>query len=451
MEWAQALPRDLLASHPKIGLAVIWGKILYGDYAEAEARLKEIQSGFQQIPPQSVETQALRADGLALQAIITQAQGKVAEALSLAEQARSLTPPHDLRLTASTALAYGVVCRLAGRYDEAIKALQESIAAAQAIEDHVTAMIAMAHISLVWYSRGCLRLLVEQAQTTIDRAERLSKIAPFMIGSVHAVLGLVYYEWNQLEKALDSLLHGLRLATLAGQATSMIYANVHLARLYQGQGDFAAAARCLHEADEILSKGGPAWARADWIAQQVSWLVAQGKLDEAAETLGTSNLSPTDPVTYRTEVIHLAWLRWMIASHHPDAFSLAQRIVDSAEAGQRNGVLIHALVLGARAGGGEAWLQRARQLAEPEGYQRIFIDESIPVKTHPSTELIVPLTEREREVLCLLAEGLTYAEIATRLVVSVNTVRYHVKGVYNKLGVEKQIQAVERGRELGLI
>ena len=55
------------------------------------------------------------------------------------------------------------------------------------------------------------------------------------------------------------------------------------------------------------------------------------------------------------------------------------------------------------------------------------------------------------EVLRLLAEGLTYAEIAERLVVSLNTVRFHVKEIYRKLGVNRQAQAVARARELGLL
>ena len=62
-----------------------------------------------------------------------------------------------------------------------------------------------------------------------------------------------------------------------------------------------------------------------------------------------------------------------------------------------------------------------------------------------------PLTEREREVLHLMAEGLTYQEAADRLIVSVNTVRYHVKSLYGKLGVEKRIAAIERARALGLL
>ncbi len=141
----------------------------------------------------------------------------------------------------------------------------------------------------------------------------------------------------------------------------------------------------------------------------------------------------------------------MIARRHPDAFALAGRIVRSAEAGRRNGVLIQALVLGAKAGGGAAWPARARQIGVPEGYRRIFIDESgSDTPVHPSA-LVEHLTERELEVLRLLAGGLTYAEIAAHLVISINTVRYHVKGIYGKLGVEKQVQAVEKARELGLI
>lgn len=68
-----------------------------------------------------------------------------------------------------------------------------------------------------------------------------------------------------------------------------------------------------------------------------------------------------------------------------------------------------------------------------------------------SPDLIEQLTERELEVLQVLAEGLTYAQIARQLVLSVNTVRYHIKSVYGMLGVEKRMHTVKRGRALGLI
>ena len=449
--WTEALPDDLRRSSAKINAAIVWGKILQGDYVQAGPYLAAAQAAVDRLPPGDTTHHALQADVLALQAFMAQAQGQRAEALRLAAQASALAPADDLRLIASTALALGVACRLSGRFDEGVAALEESLRAAHAIEDPITAMVAVAHLSLIWYPLGRLRLLAETAEFAIERAERIAKIAPLMIGSVHAVLGLVYYEWDEVEKARDSLHHAIRLATLSGQPASLIYGKVHLARLYQGEGDLEAAAQQLREAGQVFTQGGPAWARPDWAAQQVSLLLAQGNLAEAAATLAETGISAETPVTYRTEVIHLAWLRWLIAGRHAGALPLAERITQSAEAGGRNGTLLQALVLGAKAGGGAAWLARARQLAAPEGYRRIFLVEAVDEGSVTALALVEPLTERELDVLRLLAAGMSYAQVAAHLVVSVNTVRYHVKGLYGKLGVEKQIQAVERGRELGLL
>jgi ATP/maltotriose-dependent transcriptional regulator MalT len=61
------------------------------------------------------------------------------------------------------------------------------------------------------------------------------------------------------------------------------------------------------------------------------------------------------------------------------------------------------------------------------------------------------LTERELEVLGLVAEGVTNAEIANALVVSVRTLHAHLRSVYRKLGVRTRTAAVRRGAELGLV
>jgi LuxR family maltose regulon positive regulatory protein len=452
LKWVQSLPEALRNSSPKLNTALVWGQILHGDYRQTGPYLVAAQSALAALPPDSAEARGLRADLLAVQSFLAQAQGQAPEALALAEQARSLAPDDDARLIASTALAFGVACRMVGRFDEATGALQEAMHAAHAVDDHVTATVAVAHLSLLWYPLGHLRRLTLIAELAIERAETVARVAPLMIGSVHAVLGQVYYEWNQVERARAALLHGIRLATLASQPASLIYGKVAMARLCQGEGDLEGAAQHLREAGDVLARGGPGWARLDWAGQQASLLAAQGNLAEAEATLAATGIPAEAPVTYRSDAIHLAWLRWMIAGRHPQALALAGRIVQSAEAGGRNGTLIQALVLGAKAaGGGPEWLDRARQLAAPEGYQRVFIDEAPAEKAAVSQDLIEPLTERELDVLRLLAEGLTYAGIADRLVVSVNTVRYHVKEIYGKLGVNRQAQAAARAREMGLL
>ncbi len=449
--WVEELPPELRRLSPILNTSLVWGKILHGEYPQAASDLIEAQEALENLSPEHPKRQIIEAELLALQSFIAQARGEVEEALALAEKAKSLVPPEEIRMKGSTALAYGVACRMLGRFEEAIESLNEAIQFGHELEDHITAMVAVAHLSLIFLRLGELHRLAAVAEVAIERAEKISRVAPLMIGYAHAALGEVYYEWGEVEKARSILSHAIRLATLANHPASLIYSKIAMARLCQGEGDLEAAEQSLAEAYEILAHAGPAWAYLDWVAQQVSLLVAQGKLQQAENLLISTKIIPESEVTYRTEGIHLAWLRWMIAHRHPEALDLAERIVKEASAGKRNGTLLRALVLGAKAGGGVEWLKQAKTLAAAEGYQRIFLDEGCELISTSSSELVEPLSERELEVLRLLAQGLTYTEIAQSLFVSINTVRHHIKNIYSKLGVEKQTQAVQRARELKLI
>jgi len=68
-----------------------------------------------------------------------------------------------------------------------------------------------------------------------------------------------------------------------------------------------------------------------------------------------------------------------------------------------------------------------------------------------STETYEGLSEREREVLSLVAQGLTNAQASKRLFIAPSTVKKHLEHIYGKLGVNRRTQAVARARDLGLL
>ena len=67
------------------------------------------------------------------------------------------------------------------------------------------------------------------------------------------------------------------------------------------------------------------------------------------------------------------------------------------------------------------------------------------------SSLVEPLSDRELDVLRLLADGQTNQEIALALCVSINTVKTHLKNIYGKLGVSNRRQATAKAKELGLV
>jgi LuxR family maltose regulon positive regulatory protein len=204
----------------------------------------------------------------------------------------------------------------------------------------------------------------------------------------------------------------------------------------------------------------------------------------------------TSPEGYPRECIYSDLASLLIALERAaEALPLLTRLLEAAITMGRHGDEIRYRVLVAIAqyslGDTQAALDslgRALTLAEPQGYVRLFVDEGRPMaellqyaiaqnvapdyagkllaefpKDFQSTVqdhkglaankqyLIEPLSEREIEVLRLMAEGYKYQEIAERLVVSINTVRHHTRNAYSKLDANNRTQAVGRAKALDLL
>jgi LuxR family maltose regulon positive regulatory protein len=227
-------------------------------------------------------------------------------------------------------------------------------------------------------------------------------------------------------------------------------------------------------------------------------------LGEALDWAGEQGLSAHDDLGYVREFEHVTLTRVLLARYKIDradgsmleAMGLLERLLQAAEAGGRMGSVIEILVLQALAYKAQGErpsalvpLKSALTLAEPEGYVRVFVDEGRPMaqllseaaahgimpdytgrllaafeaeeqksadESHvapapPAQSLIEPLSQRELEVLRLIARGLSNREISERLFLALITVKGHNRNIFRKLQVRRRTEAVALARELGLL
>jgi LuxR family maltose regulon positive regulatory protein len=353
---------------------------------------------------------------------------------------------------------------------------------------------------------------VQRAQGNLDAALATYRHAlkaagessqPPHLGLAHAGLAQVLYERNELAAALD---HATRAVTLCRQlaytpplATGLAV----VARIRHAHGDAAGARDAIREAGQAGLSPQVTALLNPVPAQRALLLLAQDDVDAAAQWATAVGLIPDDEPDYPREPAHLVLARVLLAQNNPAAaLTLLQRLADAAASQDRVGSIIEigalrALALaacGAHAGAAGA-LTEALTLARRHGYVRVFADEGAPMRAlltqlpvaRPGQQdaadridpgylaavlracgpagavpqriradaappgLAEPLTDREMEVLRLLAAGRSNQRIAHDLVVALDTVKKHVTHLLGKLGAANRTEAVARARELGLI
>jgi LuxR family maltose regulon positive regulatory protein len=305
-------------------------------------------------------------------------------------------------------------------------------------------------------------------------------------GLVHSRLGLLYYEADELAQARRSLEQALAQGEQLALPSYLIAALCHLPPVLYAQGEIDAAMATLQQGYQVAVQTG--LTDAEWFrAWEANLHLRQGNLPSALRWAEATGLSIDDSPQYLHFDSHLVYARVLLAQGRlSDARRWLARLEAFAQGRGLHRWLITIYVLQALAAHqahDEAIvrerLTRGLELAAPEDYVRAFLDEDarlmallpgvrevapnfvdlllhktgqVPPRPIPaSAALIEPLTERETEVLGLIAAGLTNREIAQELVIAVGTVKRHINNLYGKLDAHSRTQAVARARELGLL
>jgi LuxR family maltose regulon positive regulatory protein len=397
--------------------------------------------------------------------------GNLTAADQMLQAELSARPIQGGQIVADTSLIalIAMVRRAQGRLREVLR-LSEDVLQRATRGDRAMPLASVLLAMLLLGLTQCEQNNLDAAEQTLDRCARLA-------GEYHVELYelLAYFYLGQVHCARGDLAGALALVQHAAQSGSQLLSPLNLceiegyrALLWLKQGDLASATRWAANHTHADNHTRPRFTAYDYDRFALAQIaMAQGRLDVAAAA-AAQLLRYAEATDHGRYVI---WA-WVLQS------SIFQAQCDTASA-------LAALI-------------RALALAEPEGYVRVFLDAGAPMaallaqsverraqndsisvyaehllsvfpEAHSaehrgqnnatalrstlerSSTLIEPLSNRELEVLRLLAEGRNNTEIAQALVVAVSTIKSHVNHIFSKLGVGNRLEALLRARQLNLL
>jgi len=482
--WLEALPLELRERHPDLCLFHAWAlfRTLGMDEIQPPLRCAEalLNDG---VPPLGNFSAGLLRGMLAtVQTAISALRQDLDATSEFARSALAQLPPDQQDWRYAALVGAGLAHHNHNNTHAAVLAFEEAFKAAVALKRGAGSFYGRAFASS-WLARlymvqGHLQRAKEIYQVALGLATGQSgKPLPAAAWALTG-LGELYFQWNDLELSEGYLKDSLALSTQITPSTAPPY--IPLARLAYTRGDVRSAKAYLAEAVRLAERTGvPSFSEQvrlyrAWLALQQGDLAA---LDRWIEERGLDLVRPTPP----REAEYVIAARTLAAhGDYPGVLALIEKLLPVAEAGGRTGVVIELLLLRSlvlqaqgKLDAALAALQRAVDLTSRERYVRLFLDEGesmllllrqlaarLGMSEHTSRLLgaftragasPIALNHREVEILRLLAAGLSNAEIAGTLFITVGTVKCHTNHLYSKLGVKNRGQAVARAREFQLI
>jgi LuxR family maltose regulon positive regulatory protein len=504
--WMNKLPDSIRRSHPALCLVYARALVDTAQNVTIEELIEDAEAGLKMGQfSGDLRSNSLRGQIAALRAYLAMIRHNHEETIEFSHHAQELLGEDERRWRSFVGLILAGAYRFSNEWAEAGQTYIEASQLSQEAGDKVNALLALSLRGEVLQAQGHLHEAAQQYEQVLQRAQELAMRNAPVTGYALIGLGRAWCEWNDLEAADRYARDGIELGKKADIQDILLRGCLALARARQARGDFEGALHAIEEAEPAARQMGMTeiW---DWIqAYRVQVWLARGD-SEAAIGWASSYRGELHDTIYPSIAIVLAKAR-LAQGRSDEAMELLEHALQSAEAVGRLGNAVQILVVKAyvqRAQGdlknALTTLSRALTLAEPEGYIRVFLDEGEPMRsliseyrssidlrwrgtTADNQKIIfsytnqllnaftaasisrsrksivdqlqasIPerLSERELEVLRLMATGMSNRDIADTDVVSINTVKTQVKSIFGKLGTHNREDAIATARELGLL
>lgn len=352
-------------------------------------------------------------------------------------------------------------------------------------------------------AQGRLRETQKTYQQSLQLASEHETETQRIIAHHHLGLALLYHEMREDESAAQHFQKSMELGQQSALQDWSYRKYLAQAWFKESEGDLVSALDLLDEAKRYYVRSLiPNTRPVDAIKARIH--IKQGQLPKAEAWVREQGISAKDDLSYLREFEHTTLARVLLAEYEvnrkerviQDALNLLKRLLKAAEDQNRMGSMVEILIVTALAhhtAGNTpqafASLERSLLLAMPEGYFRTFINDGKPMQLllsafqlwvdkqprsqyqelhvylgrllsafaqpagsgKPASGMVEALSQRELEVLRLVAQGFSNDQISKRLFLALNTVKGHNRIIFDKLQVQNRTEAVARARELGLL
>lgn len=484
--WLESLPEELVRDDRDLLIYRGWALCLDGDLAAAEENARLAEDSLRRSGAGALDSPAmgrLLTLRCFLAVMSSQDYGRAVELATQALQRLEPDQPH-WRTIALWSMAESQ--ESLGDIVGAIATLREARRASLAAGNQISLTMVEMSMALTLNNHGKRRAAVAFCEEAISRyTDAAGRLSP-MSSLVLSRLGMLHYEANELQRAHECFERSLALSRQLGLANVDAFAEALAAPTRFARGEREAALDALQRAYRLTVQTGfsdPAWI----LVYEAALRFRQGDLPFARRWAEAAGLTPEEPMTYMRLDQQLLYAQLLLAEGRlAEAQGLLVRLEQYTGEHAMDRPRIAVLILRALAAelsgdrpAAHDFLAAALQLAAPEDYFRAFLDVDerilalLPAVRRAAPAfvdqllayaglpgrpaylaaqpLVEPLSERELEVLGLIAGGLSNAAIAERLIIAPGTVKRHINHIYGKLGVQSRTQAVARARSLGIL